>query len=790
MAKIAKIKRSDELIIANRELAFQNKEKEERAAELIIANKELAFQNEQKEERAAELIVANIELEYQNEEKEKRAAEFIVANKELVYQNREKEKRADELIMANKELVFQNEEKEKRADELIIANKELAYQNEEKEKRADELIIANKKLAFQNKEKQKRADELFIANKELAIQNREKEKRADELIIANKELAYQNKEKEKRADELIIANKELIFQNEEKDKRAAELVIADKELVFQKNEKEKRADELIIADKELAYQSKEKEKRASELGIANKELHFQNEEKEKRAAELAIADKELVYQSEEKGKRAAELSISNEARRETNEYLENLLNCTSAPIIVWNTQNKITRFNKAFEYITGRTEKEVLGKSLEIFFPSASKDSSMELIRNTLGGERLEVVEINVQHIDGSVRILQWNSANVMSKDEKTTIATIAQGNDITTRKRAEEEVRKLNEILEQKIERAEQRAAELVIANKELDFQNEEKEKRADELIIANKELAFQNKEKQSRADELIIANKELLFQNEEKEKRADELIIANKELVYQNEEKEKRAAELVIADKEIVIQNEVKEKQEATNKELEAFTYSVSHDLRAPLRAINGYARILQEEYAAKLDTDGLSTLNAILSNSKKMGELIDDLLAFSRLGRKSVSTNEINMNVLVKSVMEEEINGNSSRIVYTMPELLPAKGQQTLIKQVWVNLVSNAIKFSEHKPKTIIEIGSSNKDDLVVYYIKDNGAGFDMQYYDKLFGIFQRLHSQEEFEGTGIGLAIVQKIVNRHNGTVWAESKLNEGSCFYFSLPGINS
>jgi PAS domain S-box-containing protein len=173
--------------------------------ELVVANKELAYQNQEKEKRAIELVIANRELAFQNEEKEKRADELFVANKELAYQNEEKEKRAEELIIANRELAFQNEEKEKRADELFIANKELAYQNKEKEKRAEELIIANRELAFQNEEKEKRADELFIANKELAFQNNEKEKRAEELIIANRELAYQNEEKEKRAEELVIA---------------------------------------------------------------------------------------------------------------------------------------------------------------------------------------------------------------------------------------------------------------------------------------------------------------------------------------------------------------------------------------------------------------------------------------------------------------------------------------------------------------------------------------------------------------------------------------------------------
>src|ERR1035437_6381564 len=183
----------------------QEMDKRKKSDELIIANKELAFQNMEKEKRAAELIIANRKLAFQNEEKEKRANELVIANKELAFQNREKEKRADELIIANKELAFQNKEKEKRAGELIIANKELAFQNEEKEKRAAELIIANKELAFQNKEKEKRAAELLLANKELIFQNKEKEKRAAELAIAAVELDYQNKEKEKQK----IANKKL-----------------------------------------------------------------------------------------------------------------------------------------------------------------------------------------------------------------------------------------------------------------------------------------------------------------------------------------------------------------------------------------------------------------------------------------------------------------------------------------------------------------------------------------------------------------------------------------------------
>ncbi|MES2827317.1 MAG: ATP-binding protein [Bacteroidota bacterium] len=352
----------------------------------------------------------------------------------------------------------------------------------------------------------------------------------------------------------------------------------------------------------------------------------------------------------------------------------------------------------------------------------------------------------------------------------------------------------------------------ELILANKEIAFQNKEKESRAEELLVANKELAFQNEEKEKRAQELIIANKELAFQNKEKEKRAEELIIANKELAFQNEEKEKRAQELSIANRELKsaeddirkLNDELEQKViertaqlefankelETVNNELESFSYSVSHDLRAPIRAIHGYTQILAEDYSENFNAEGMKVFHSITRNSKKMGELIDDLLAFSKLGRKQVTFSEIDMDLLVKNVLEELTEDGENVPEYTIAALPTAQGDKSLIKQVWINLISNAIKYSQHTAKTKIEIGAYAQGKHITYFVKDNGAGFDMLYYDKLFGVFQRLHSQEEFEGTGIGLAIVHKIVQRHNGTVWAESELNVGSSFYFSLLKINN
>ncbi len=219
--------------------------------------------------------------------------------------------------------------------------------------------------------------------------------------------------------------------------------------------------------------------------------------------------------------------------------------------------------------------------------------------------------------------------------------------------------------------------------------------------------------------------------------------------------------------------------------NKELESFSYSVSHDLRAPLRAIHGYTKILSDDYAPKLDEDAKSMMRAIMVNSKKMGQLIDDLLNFSRLGRKEIRKEKINMNELVRGAILEINKNMPNKAKFTVHELGNLETDYSLMHQVIYNIISNAVKYSSKKENPVIEIGSHNEDGHEIFYVKDNGAGFDMKYYNKLFGVFQRLHTQDEFEGTGVGLAIVQRIVNKMGGKVWAEGKVNEGASFYFTL-----
>lgn len=225
-----------------------------------------------------------------------------------------------------------------------------------------------------------------------------------------------------------------------------------------------------------------------------------------------------------------------------------------------------------------------------------------------------------------------------------------------------------------------------------------------------------------------------------------------------------------------------------ETVNKELEAFSYSVSHDLRAPLRAISGFAEAVLEDYAPWLDEEAKRYLGLIKSNAHRMGQLIDDLLAFSRLGRAEMRLADIDMRALAKAVSDELAALAPGRIIeFTVLPAPPAHADLTLVRQVLVNLLSNAIKFTRTREKATIEFGYLA--DAGAYYVKDNGVGFDMQYVGKLFGVFQRLHAITEFEGTGVGLALVHRIITRHGGRVWAEGKIGQGATFYFTLPKGN-
>ncbi len=369
----------------------------------------------------------------------------------------------------------------------------------------------------------------------------------------------------------------------------------------------------------------------------------------------------------------AERTRAETALRETRDYLESLIDYANAPIVVWDTHLAITRFNHAFERLTGYAAGEVLGRPLEILFPEEGKEESLRHISRTSCGEYWDVVEIPIRRTDGSVRTVLWNSANIHGEDGSTVVATIAQGQDITERKLAEQNMREYAESLKR-------------------------------------------------------------------------------------------------------------------SNEDLEWFAYISSHDLQEPLRAISGFAELLEKRYQGRIDERADRYIKFIVDGAKQMDQVIQDLLAYSRVQTRARVFGPIDANrAFDQAILNLHASMQAKRAVVTkdpLPEIV-ADGIQ--ITQVFQNLVGNALKFQKPDARPRIHVSAAREGDAWTFSVRDNGIGIDPRHRERIFLIFQRLHAKGEYEGTGIGLAIVKRIVERHGGTVGVESEPGAGSTFYFTIPG---
>lgn len=472
---------------------------------------------------------------------------------------------------------------------------------------------------------------------------------------------------------------------------------------------------------------------------------------------------------------------------------------------------KITSWNHGAEKVYGYSSKEVIGHPFSILVPSHLLNEENEMMDKILAGESVDHYETTRIRKGGKIIYVSLTISPI--KDSLGNIIGASKiSRDITEKKRTEESLRLAEASYREIFDKAndaiyvhEIETGKVIevnqIASKITGFTKEELLANPYEFINNNPDYKLQQAltylKKAAVGEpqlfEWLGTNKNgSINWFEVNLKRAT---IAGKErvLTFFHEINDRKKAEFEIQKLNEELEQKVKDRTkqlEKANKELEAFSYSVSHDLRAPLRAINGFAKILGENYGNSFDNEGVRLLNRIHENAKRMGLLIDDLLEFSRIGRKEIHKSPVEMTKLFETTVTEIntiINHNAEIKIH---ELHSVDADSTMIKQVMINLLSNAIKYSSKTEKPYIEIKSYREKTEVIYSISDNGVGFNNQYAHKLFGVFQRLHLQADFEGTGVGLALVKRIINKHGGRVWASGQLNRGATFFFCLPATNN
>jgi PAS domain S-box-containing protein len=500
-----------------------------------------------------------------------------------------------------------------------------------------------------------------------------------------------------------------------------------------------------------------------------------------------------------------ERMAAEEALRESEERFSKSFKTSPISFIIANMEDgRIIEINDAFTGISGFTREEAIGNTTLNMKIWVHEEDRKHMIDSLRKGKAILHKETMLRAKDGNISIVLLSAQVIKLGNRNCIISSIE---DITKRKEAEAEVRIQSEIMSHMAEAVylvrmedgiivytNSRFEELFgygqgeMTGKHVSIVNAPTEKSSDQTAA---EIMNDLDRNGYWAGEVLNIKKDgTVFWSHAHVAIFDHSKFGRVLVSVQEDITDRKNAEL-----QIIMLNEELERRviqrtellEAANKELEAFSYSVSHDLRAPLRSVHGYTRILVEEYENKLDEEGIRICGIISSSATKMGELIDDLLNFSRIGRTSMNPSQLDMKSIVKSIFEEICPDNQkSKTNLKIGKLHKAFGDANLLRMVWNNLISNAIKYSSKNVVSEISIGSKVEGNLITYFIKDNGVGFDMQYAHKLFGVFQRLHSEAEFEGNGVGLAIVQRIIIKHGGKVWADGEEGKGATFYFSLP----
>jgi PAS domain S-box-containing protein len=501
-----------------------------------------------------------------------------------------------------------------------------------------------------------------------------------------------------------------------------------------------------------------------------------------------LAEKEAAQQLKEKWDLKAAEKKHIENLKESEARFFKIFNLSPvATLMAEAATGKLICINRAFENLFGLTSVGAVGKTLTEL--NINDEKQRDELRKQIAdhGGRLSEFELEVRVGSGEMKSMLISLEQIEVDNRKCFLVVMV---DISQRKHMETALNKANHFLDTILENI----PDMVFVKNANDLRFVRFNKAGERLLgfssedlIGKNDYDFFPAEQADffvSKDRAVLDEKKLFVIDEEpiKTKYGERWLHTKKIPIMENG----TPIFLVGISADITEQKKHQDAILQLNKELEAFSYSVSHDLRTPLRAISGYSQILEEDYSKVVDEEGRRLLKIISGNAVKMGVLIDDLLRFSRLGRKELQKKQTDMQALAEAAVAEITKGQAYNTQVKIDIKQAINSDESLMRLVLINLISNALKYSSKKESPTVEIKSVEKDGEVIFSVKDNGVGLDMRYLDKLFGVFQRLHSAEEFEGTGVGLAIVQRIISKHGGRVWAEGVVNEGATLYFSIP----